>query len=184
MSTPQSRTPLRGRLLAELMEAGREQSNATVMFHSAVATRLGLGATDEKILDLLEREGPLTAGQLVERTRLAPSSITAAVDRLERNSFVRRGTYAQDRRRVTVELRAERLSETQELFADLARRLEELYDGYSDDELAVVLRYLREIAIVQTAATGQLTASGAPAPGRPGAHGAAPSTSRDSGLLG
>jgi hypothetical protein len=49
------------------------------MFHSAVATRLGLGATDEKILDLLEREGPLTAGQLVERTRLAPCDTELAV---------------------------------------------------------------------------------------------------------
>jgi len=156
MSTRKSRSPLRSRLIAELSEAGREQSNATVMFHSAVAARLGLSATDEKILDLLEREGPLTAGQLVERTRLAPSSITAAVDRLERNRFVRRGPHAQDRRRVTVELRPERLSETQELFADLAGRLEELYAGYSDDELAVVLRYLRDITIAQRAGTEEL----------------------------
>ena len=156
MSSRKSGSSRRGRLVAELKEAGREQSNATVMFHSAVATRLGLGATDEKILDLLEREGPLTAGQLVERTRLAPSSITAALDRLERHGFVRRAPHAQDRRRVTVELRPERLSETQELFADLAARLDALYAGYSHDELAVVLGYLRDVTIAQRAATEEL----------------------------
>lgn len=143
--------------MAELSEAGREQSNATVMFHSAVAGLLGLSATDEKILDLLEREGPLTAGRLVERTRLAPSSITAAVDRLERNGFVRRAPHAQDRRRVTVELRNERLNEARQLFADLARRLEELYAGYSDDELATALAFLRDVTVAQRAATEQLT---------------------------
>jgi DNA-binding MarR family transcriptional regulator len=139
------------------MEAGREQSNATVMFHSAVAARLGLSATDEKILDLLEREGPVTAGQLVERTRLAPSSITAAVDRLQRNGFVRRRPHAQDRRRVTVEMCSERLDEAQHLFADLAHRLQKLYSGYSDDELAAALRFTRDATAAQRAATDQLT---------------------------
>lgn len=157
MSTRQGPRPRRRRLLTELMEAGREQSNATVMFHSAVSTRLGLSTTDEKILDLLEREGALTAGELVARTRLAPSSITAAVDRLERNGFVTRAQHTQDRRRVTVQLRSERLSESQELFADLARRLEELYAGYSDNELATALRLLRELTVAQRAATEELT---------------------------
>lgn len=157
MSTQKRRTTRRRQLLAELAEAGREQSNATVMFHTAVATRLGLSATDEKILDLLEREGPLTAGQLVERTRLAPSSITAAVDRLERNGFVRRTPHTQDRRRVTVELHRERLNESRELFTDLARRLESLYAGYSDAELATAVRFLREVTLAQRAATEKLS---------------------------
>ncbi len=156
MSTAQ-RSRRRTQLLASLEQAGREQSNATVMFHTAVASQLGLSATDEKILDLLEREGPLSAGKLVERTGLAPSSITAAVDRLERNGFVRRGRDALDKRRVTVALREDRLVEAQPLFADLARRLGLLYDGYTEDELATVLRFMQESATAQRAATEELT---------------------------
>ncbi|GAA2760063.1 MarR family winged helix-turn-helix transcriptional regulator [Actinopolymorpha rutila] len=156
MSTDKPRASRR-QLLADLMQAGREQSNAIVMYHSAVATRLGLSTTDEKILDLLEREGPLTAGQLVERTRLAPSSITAAIDRLQRGGFARRRPYAKDRRRVTVELCHEGLRGAPDLFADLTRRLKKLYASYNDDELAAVLRFMREATIAQRAATEELT---------------------------
>jgi DNA-binding MarR family transcriptional regulator len=127
------------------------------MFHTVVAARLGLSATDEKILDLLEREGPVPAGRLVERTGLAPSSITAAVDRLERNGFARRVRDSSDKRRVKVELRGERMAQAQPLFDDLADRLAVLYEGYTDEELAVVLRFLEESAAAQHAATEHLT---------------------------
>ena len=127
------------------------------MFHTVVAARLGLSATDEKILDLLEREGPVPAGRLVERTGLAPSSITAAIDRLERNGFARRSRDSADKRRVTVELRGERMVEAQPLFSDLADRLARLYASYTDEELAVVLRFLEESAAAQRAATETLT---------------------------
>ena len=127
------------------------------MFHTVVAARLGLSATDEKILDLLEREGPVPAGRLVDRTGLAPSSITAAIDRLERNGFARRSRDSADKRRVTVELRGERMVEAQPLFSDLADRLARLYASYTDEELAVVLRFLEESAAAQRAATETLT---------------------------
>jgi len=41
----------RGELLAALHQAGREHSNAAVMFHAAVGARMGLGMTEEKTLD-------------------------------------------------------------------------------------------------------------------------------------
>lgn len=150
-------SPRRAELVASLQQAGREQSNAAVMFHTVVASHLGLSATDEKILDLLEQHGPVTAGQLVGYTGLAPSSITAAVDRLERNGFVDRARDEADRRRVTVVLRRERLTEARPLFVDLLRRLKRVYDGYSDDELALVLRFMEESTAAQRAATEKLT---------------------------
>ena len=51
----------RAELLERLALAGRASSAATVMFHTAVAARQGLSASEEKALDLLERSGPLTA---------------------------------------------------------------------------------------------------------------------------
>ena len=41
-------------LLAELARVGREHSDATVLFHGAVAAMLGLHPTDYKVLGLLE----------------------------------------------------------------------------------------------------------------------------------
>ena len=49
---------------------GRELSTAVILFHQAVAERAGLTATDWKCLDLLDRMGPLTAGQLADEVGL------------------------------------------------------------------------------------------------------------------
>src|SRR2546429_5265746 len=64
MSTAAVKPPTtRAELLAALNEAARRQSTATVLFHAAVAERLGLSATDHKYADLIARQGPMTAGE-------------------------------------------------------------------------------------------------------------------------
>ena len=161
MSSASSPRPgSRHELLHALHAAGRELSGAIVLFHAAVAARLGLGPTDEKILDLVEREGPLTAGALAKRTGLAPSSLTTALDRLEAARFVRRTRDPADQRRVLVELRHDRLAEALPLFDGLARRLDELYAGYTADELAVIVDFMRRAAERQRDAAAELGDAG------------------------
>ena len=93
----------RSELLDELKLAGRRLSTATIMFHQAVADRLGLNPTDHRCVDRLLLNGPLTAGELASRTGLTTGAITAALDRLERAGFVARGDDPQNRRRVIVQ---------------------------------------------------------------------------------
>jgi DNA-binding transcriptional ArsR family regulator len=83
-------------------ELGREVSARMVMFHQAIAERLGLNATDHKALDLLGRAGPITAGELAELTGLTTGAITGIIDRLEKAGFVRRENDPKDRRRVII----------------------------------------------------------------------------------
>src|SRR5215813_713559 len=92
----------RDELLHELTLAGRRLSTATILFHQAVADRLGLNLTDHKCVDLLLLHGPLTAGELASMTALTTGAITAALDRLGRAGFVRREADPGDRRRVVV----------------------------------------------------------------------------------
>ena len=91
MSTGQRRTrrssARRAALIEDLNLAGREVSTATVMFHSAVAARRGLSATEEKALDLLLRMGPMTHAELCAHTGLAPASVTDLIDRLVRKDY-------------------------------------------------------------------------------------------------
>src|SRR5215813_9793797 len=108
----------RAELLRQLQLAGREQSAATVMFHTALAARQELSATEEKALDLLERFGPLTAGQLAQRSGLAPASVTGLVDRLERKGFARRVPHPVDKRSVLIEVCPDRLAALRPLFDD------------------------------------------------------------------
>ena len=56
--------------------AGRELSASVVIFHSLMAERFGLSATDWRAWDLVIRRGPLTAGQLAKLTGLTPGAAT------------------------------------------------------------------------------------------------------------
>jgi DNA-binding MarR family transcriptional regulator len=152
------RSGRRAELLEQLQMAGRAQSAVTVMFHTAVAARQGLSATEEKALDLLERLGPLTAGELAKHSGLAPPSVTGLVDRLERKGFARRIPNPTDRRSVLVEIDRDRvMAGLAPLFADWARELDELYAGYTDEQLELILHFLTEAARRQRQATINLT---------------------------
>jgi DNA-binding MarR family transcriptional regulator len=56
------------------------------------------------VLGTIERHGALTLGDLAAAERVQPPTITAAVDRLERNDLVARRRDAEDRRVIRVEI--------------------------------------------------------------------------------
>jgi DNA-binding MarR family transcriptional regulator len=146
----------RARLLAELETAGRALSTAAVMFHTALSAELGLSASEEKALDLLDRLGPLTAKQLAQHSGLAPASVTGLVDRLERKGFASREPDPTDGRRVLIKTSPDRLAPLSSLFADWAARLDELYATYSDRELETILDFLTAATQLQRDATARL----------------------------
>ena len=145
---PTATTLPRGRreILDELSRVGREHSDATVLFHASTASLLHLHATDYKVLGILERSGPLSAGEIARQSGLATASVTNLIDRLERKRFVRRVADPADRRRVMVEAITDRLLGARSLFASTRRSLAELYDRYSDRDLSVIADFLRHNA--------------------------------------
>jgi DNA-binding MarR family transcriptional regulator len=145
---PSMTTPRQGRddILDELARVGREHSDATVLFHASIASLLDLHATDYKVLGILERAGPLSAGDIARESGLAAASVTNLIDRLEQKGFARRVADPTDRRRVMVEAIADRLSGARSLFASTRRSLAELYDRYSERELSVIADFLRHNA--------------------------------------
>lgn len=143
----------RKKLLDQLGLVGRENSNAAVMFHTAIGERMGLGMTEEKTLDLLQRLGPLTAGELGQHTGLAPASVSGLIDRLEAKWLVRRVKDVKDRRRVIVEINFERLAGFGELFDPLVAGLAELYERYTDEQLELIIDFLARATEIQKAAT-------------------------------
>ena len=146
----------------ELLFAGRALSSAAVMFHTVVAEKQGLTAIEEKSLDLLQRFGPLTAGELGDKSGLAPPSVTGLIDRLEKKGFVRRIADPADGRRVRVQLREERLAEFVPLFADFVAELERLCATFNVDELEAILRFVKEAAARQRECAARLSGAEAP----------------------
>src|SRR5262245_14904931 len=130
--------------------AGRRLSTATIMFHQAVADRLGLNLTDHKCVDLLLLNGPLTAGDLATMTSLTTGAITAALDRLEKAGFVRREDDPRDRRRVIVRVVPRRVSAMAKLFESFTSKFDELGVRYTSKELALLVDFLtRSCAALQ-----------------------------------
>src|SRR5262245_12351431 len=126
-------------LLAALSDEFRQLSASTIMFHQAIADRLGMNVTDHKCADILLRTGPITAGELAQRTGLTTGAITGVIDRLEKAGFVRRVRDSQDRRRVIIEPMCQRMErQIGPLFVSMARATAQLCARYSTQELAVI----------------------------------------------
>lgn len=150
MSSGERKASLEGPAVDRVNRLGRDMSTATLLFHQAVADRLGLNPTDHKGLGFLQERGSMTAGQLADLTGLTTGAVTGIVDRLERAGFVRRARDPHDRRRVIVQLipaKAER--EVMPLFEPLGRAVTALVQSYSERDRAVIDDFMaRSIALM------------------------------------
>jgi DNA-binding MarR family transcriptional regulator len=142
-----------------LARVGREHSDATVLFHARLASLLDLHPTDYKTLGVLERLGPMSAGDLARFTGLATASVTNLIDRLEGKGFARRIADAHDRRRVLVEVRRERVSLARQSFRSPSESLARLFRRYSDADLRIIADFLARNAARLRAETSKLQSS-------------------------
>ena len=144
--------PNRTDRIQKLLDAGRKLGAAAVLYHSAIAEHLGLGPTDTKVLDLLERHGPVTPKELGELTGMAPASITAIADRLESKQLLVRLPHPSDGRMVLLDSDPSAHAQMAPLYGDLVGRLSEFYDTLDDNTLEIAHRVFAETAILQTGA--------------------------------
>jgi DNA-binding MarR family transcriptional regulator len=82
-----------------------------LVFHEALAVRLGINATDLKCLELAAGEESVTPSRLAELAGLTSGAITGVLDRLERAGIISREADPNDRRRVVVQVAPDRLDE-------------------------------------------------------------------------
>jgi len=138
MATPSRR---KSELATRLLEAGRDTGTAALMFHQAVADRLGLNPSDHKCLDLLRSHENSTAGDLADWTGLTTGAVTGIIDRLEQAGFVRREPHPKDRRKVVVQTVAEKLPQVCQLFGSMCEQMTSLAARYTEEELKTILDY-------------------------------------------
>jgi DNA-binding MarR family transcriptional regulator len=133
---------LREKLIREFIAAVRASQTATETLDSAVADYLGIDASAYRALDILDQEGPMTAGRLAERARLSPGAMTALIDRLEEKGLARRRRDTEDRRRVLVEAAPDLAQRAQELYGSPEEGVQALA-VYSDEQLEFLVGFLR-----------------------------------------
>ncbi len=129
-------------LIQEVIAAIRASQTATDAFDHSVAEFVGLDRTAYRCLDILDQEGPMTAGRLAERARLSPGATTALLDRLEKRGFARRTRDTKDRRRVLVEVTPEVRQMAAQVYGTPDEGANALA-AYTTEQLELLLGFLR-----------------------------------------
>ncbi|MFI2712503.1 MarR family winged helix-turn-helix transcriptional regulator [Micromonospora sp. NPDC018662] len=139
----------RGRMVAEITNDLRRYSSDAQHVGHAFAGLHGLNATDlQALIAVMEAElvgDPITPGRLGEVLNLSSGSVTALVDRLERAGHIRRDRDTADRRKILLHYADRGATLAQSFFGPLGRRTDEVMDRFTDDELAVVHRFMGEM---------------------------------------
>jgi DNA-binding MarR family transcriptional regulator len=151
-------------ILGEVL--GRELSTTVILFHEAVASRLGLSAAEWKCLGLLDQHGAATAGRLAELSGFTTGAITGIVDRLEKAGHARREANPRDRRSVIihpVENRALR-AQIAPIFESLRQAMAAVAGRYSARELALIQDYLERTIQVLRDETAKVSQAGGSKP--------------------
>jgi DNA-binding MarR family transcriptional regulator len=168
--TPESATRAgrKGQTLAEEIVGRlvRRHSIATVLFHHAVAERLGLGPWDHKCLDLLRERGTMTGSDLAAITDLTSGAITGVVARLERAGYVRREPDPHDRRQQIIFPVLERMREIHQVFDPIRKDVTALLESFDTHQLTAIAEFLARSTDVAYRHVALLRAQTPDAPGR------------------
>jgi DNA-binding MarR family transcriptional regulator len=113
------------------------------LLDEAVATYWGINRTEGRVIDIVERAGRITAGQLGAQVRLTSGAVTAVVDRLEAAGLVRRVRDTADRRRVFVEVTPKVEALAAPIFGPMAEESYRVMSTYTDAELELISGFIR-----------------------------------------
>jgi DNA-binding MarR family transcriptional regulator len=117
---------------------------AASAFDERVAAKFKLSRTDMRCLDLLDRTGPMTAGQLADETGLTTGAVTFLLDRLEEAGMVARRRDTDDRRRVWVELIPSAHKRMVRMQQPIVEEMRAVAQRFKAEELAIVRDFMRE----------------------------------------
>jgi DNA-binding MarR family transcriptional regulator len=128
----------------ELVELFRKNGNQDRAFDHLAAERLGINDTDLDCINIIERRGGVTAGELADESGLTTGAVTGVIDRLERAGYARRSHDKADRRKVVVEVTPEFYERADRIWGPMAREWgERISNRFTADQLDVVAEFLR-----------------------------------------
>ncbi len=119
----------------------RRHSTAVVLFHHAVAERLGLGPTDHKCLDLLRERGAMAGSDLGAITGLTSGAITGVVARLEQAGYLRREPDPHDGRKQILHIALDRVH-IHDVIDPLRKEVATLLENFDAHQLTAIAEFL------------------------------------------
>jgi DNA-binding MarR family transcriptional regulator len=128
--------------MRQLVEAVRASQSASDVMDEAFVDFLGVNRTDGRCLDVVDRRGRVTAGELAREVGLTTGAVTAVVDRMEAAGLMRRGSDPEDRRKVVIELTPEAKRLAAEVYGPLAEAARPYLETLSDQQVLTLIGFL------------------------------------------
>ena len=128
----------RSELAAAVVEEIRGWQVDQDLLDEAIAAYWGINRTEGRVIDIVDRAGRITAGQLGAEVRLTSGAVTAVVDRLEAAGLVRRVRDTADRRRVFIEVTPKTEALAAPIFGPMAEEGQRAMAAYTDAELELI----------------------------------------------
>ncbi|GII77430.1 hypothetical protein Sru01_24120 [Sphaerisporangium rufum] len=120
------------------------------------------------IMDAARQDRPLSPGALGAQLNLSAPATTALLNRLEQAGHIERSRSTTDRRKVELSLHEQAVTLAGSFFAPLARQLSAVLERFSEEERALIRRFLTESTEATMRAREESTGPGgresAPAP--------------------
>ncbi len=130
-------------LIEELIHLARAHEAANDAFDEIACRKLGINRTDLRCLNIVENQGPMTAGRLAELSGLTTAAVTSVLDRVERAGYARRVRAEKDRRQVIVELTPIARERAEAIWAPLAEEATADMTRMSVEQLKGVIEFFR-----------------------------------------
>ena len=131
------------KLVDEVVHLARAHEAANDAFDEVAREKLGVNRTDLRCLNIVENEGPITAGKLAELSGLTTAAVTSVLDRLERAGYARRTRDSSDRRHVIVEITPLLAERATPIWAPLGEEARATLARMSVEELESLTRFYR-----------------------------------------
>jgi DNA-binding MarR family transcriptional regulator len=146
----------RRRRIAEAKQSLRELRIELSVLNHRVGSRSEIKDVDFDCLDVITRHGPISPTTLARRIGVHLATMTGILDRLERGGWIVRDRDQRDRRAVLVRGVPGKQRDIIELYGGMNSSLDEILDSYSDDQIDLVVDFLRRCTQAGQSATDQL----------------------------
>jgi DNA-binding MarR family transcriptional regulator len=132
----------RRRQIVQAKQSLRELRIELALLNHRVGARSQIKDADLDCLDLITRYGPLSPTALARRAGVHLATLTGILDRLERDGWIVRDRDERDRRAVLIRGLPDRQRELFRLYDGMNTALDEILDGYSDDQIDLIADFL------------------------------------------
>ena len=146
-----SRREVEARVMFLLRELSAEMETLT----EAHARLIKLNRTDLRALEIMAREGPLSAGDLAHRLHLTTGAVTGILDRLEREGHTHRTRNPSDRRQVVVARSPHAHELARATVLPMVERLSKALRQFSKEDLELAARFIETVKLAIAARSSE-----------------------------